>query len=164
MYQNTISFDKKNQNESGSVLIITILILLFLTVLGISAMNMTRTEYQITQNYQIYNENLYKADAGVMEVAQRFENVPETYSNGTFGSASMDDAAVDSNATHPSTWSSNAESASIPDGQYMWCPRGVPSGTSLSLAKNTPHDYFLYGRGNAKDGEVIVKIGYRKAF
>ena len=163
MHQNASYFEKDKCNESGSVLIITVLILLFLTILGTSAMNMTRTEYQITQNYEIYNDNLYKADAAVMEVAQRFENVSNTLSNGEFGSTSLNDATVDSNAKQSSTWSSS-ESASIPDGQYMWCPRGVPSGTSLSLSKSTPHDYFLYGRGNANNGEVIVKIGYRKAF
>jgi Tfp pilus assembly protein PilX len=151
-------------NESGSVLLITVLILLFLTILGISALNMTSTEFQITRNYKIYKENLFKADAAVMEAAQRFENVPQTISNGTFGSISMDDANVDSNATMDATWSSNAANASIAQSQYMWCPRGVPSGTSLSLSKSTPHEYFLYGRGNANDGEVLIKIGYRKAF
>lgn len=164
MFQNANYPVDIHGKQTGSVLLISVLILLFLSVLGISAMNMTSTEYQITQNYQIYKVNLSKSDAAVMEAAQRFENVKTTLSNGTFGSTSMDDASVDGNATQHSTWSSNAVNASLQDGQYMWCPRGIPSGTSLSLSKATPHDYFLYGRGDAHNGEVIVKIGYRKAF
>jgi len=156
--------ESMSKSQSGSVLLVTILILLFLTILGISAMNMTRAEYQITRNYRVYKKNLYKSDAAVMEVAQRFENVPETISVGSFGNAVMDDNAVDTNATQGSTWSSNGVEASVDDGEFMWCPRGVPGGTSLSLSKNTPHEYFLYGRGNAHDGEVLIKIGYRKAF
>jgi len=150
--------------QSGSVLLMTILILLFLTIIGISAMNMTSTEYQITRNYRIYKTNLYKADGAVMEAAQRFENVPEAISAGSFGSSTMDASTVDSNAQQDTTWTSNAESASVPDAQFMWNPRGVPGGTSLSLSKNTPHEYFIYGRGDARDGEVLIKIGYRKAF
>ena len=164
MHHNTNYYKNGNHNETGSVLLISVLILLLLTVLGVSAMNMTQTEYQITQNYQIYNKNLYNADAAVREASQRFENVSGHLTNGKFGSINDDDATVDSNATQSSTWSSNAISASISDGRYMWCPRKVSAGKSLSLAKSTPHDYFLYGRGEANDGEVIVKIGYRKAF
>jgi len=150
--------------ESGAVLVTTLIILVLLTVIGVSGINMATTDLQITRNYRVYKENLYKAEAAVMQLAQKFENVPDTLSNGTFGSASMDDAAVNSKATQESTWSSNAANAMVSHGQFMWCPRGVPGGTSLSLSKSTPHDYFLYGRGTANEGEVIVKIGYRKAF
>jgi len=159
-----IDHQDRYAKQSGSVLLITILILLFLTIIGISAMNMTSTEYQITRNYRIYKTNLYKADAAVMEAAQRFENVPDTISVGFFGSTSMHDDTVDTNAQQDTTWSSYATSASVSDAQFIWNSRGVPKGTSLSLSRNTPHEYFIYGRGDAHDGEVLIKIGYRKTF
>ena len=125
-------------------------------------MNMTSTEYQITRNYRIYKTNLYKADGAVKEAARRFENVNKTISIGSFGSSSMDDNTVDSNAQQDTTWSSNAASASVSDAQFMWAPREDPG--SLSMSKTTLHEYFIYGRGDARDGEVLIKIGYRKPF
>jgi hypothetical protein len=160
MYQSTSCQTHKKWNESGSVLLITILILLFLTILGISAMNMTRTEYQITRNYQIYNDNLYKADGAVMEVAQRFENEPESPPppGGEF-----DDSF--SNATDPSTWDSNGVDSIIQDGQYIWraSDNPIPKKESLLMDESKIHEYCLYGRATANNGEVIVKLGYRKA-
>lgn len=160
--RNTMFSQYCSDRQSGSVLLITILILLFLTILGISAMNMTSTEYQITRNYHIYKKNLYKADAAVMDVAQRFENVDERISNGEFTISPS--STPDSVAQNGSTWSS-AESASVSQAQFIWYDNSENlEGVSLSLGKQTPHEYFLYGRGNAHNGEALIKIGYRKAF
>ena len=161
--RNTLLPQDDPGSQSGSVLLITILILLFLTILGISAMNMTSTEYQITRNYHIYKKNLYRADAAVMEAAQRFENVEQSISAGEFFISPS--STADSIAQQDSTWSSTAFNASVSDGEFIWYDN-TPNlrGVSLSLGRDTPHEYFLYGRGNAHDGEALIKIGYRKAF
>ena len=52
-------------DESGAVLIITMIILLLLTLIGISGINTASTDIQITSNYRIHNLNLSSADAAV---------------------------------------------------------------------------------------------------
>lgn len=150
--------------QAGSALLTTLIILLILTLLGITAVDTTTTELQITRSYRIYKENLYKADGAVMELAQSFENVAEEVGSGSIASAAVNASSVDALATSPATWTSNATASAMADAQHLWAPRGVPAGSSLDVSKSRVHSYFLYGRGNAQDGQVIVKIGYRKAF
>ncbi len=52
-------------NESGSILLTTIVILLLMTLIGISGMNTASTDLQITRNYRIHKQNLALADAAV---------------------------------------------------------------------------------------------------
>lgn len=52
-------------DENGAVLIITMIILLLLTLIGISGINTASTDIQITSNYRIHNLNLVCADAAV---------------------------------------------------------------------------------------------------
>ena len=52
-------------NENGSVLLTTVIILLLLTLIGVSGINTASTDLQITRNYRIYKENLMLSDAAV---------------------------------------------------------------------------------------------------
>lgn len=52
-------------DESGAVLIITVIILLLLTIIGVSGIKTSSTDIQITSNYRIHNLNLTCADAAV---------------------------------------------------------------------------------------------------
>jgi hypothetical protein len=52
-------------NESGSILLTTIVILLLMTLIGISGMNTASTDLQITRNYRIHKQNIALADAAV---------------------------------------------------------------------------------------------------
>ncbi|MCF8111452.1 MAG: pilus assembly PilX N-terminal domain-containing protein [Desulfobacteraceae bacterium] len=52
-------------DKKGSVLLTTMIVLLLLTLIGVSGINTSSTDLQITRNYRIYNENLMLADAAV---------------------------------------------------------------------------------------------------
>jgi len=152
------------KTQAGSALLTTLIILLLLSIIGVNAIDTTTTELQITRNYRVYKENLYRAEGAVMELAQLFENALEEAGTSSIGSVNDNATVVDALAESPTTWSSNATAASIVDAGHVWAPRGVPSGSSLDISKSRVHRYYLYGRGSSQDGQVIVKIGYRKAF
>lgn len=52
-------------NELGSVLVIALLILVFLTLIGITSAKITEVELQIAGNERAYNIAFYTADSGV---------------------------------------------------------------------------------------------------
>ncbi|MBC2712470.1 MAG: hypothetical protein HGJ94_16240 [Desulfosarcina sp.] len=57
--------NKMKSDESGSVIIAALLILVTLTILGIWAMNTTTVEYQIASNDQFHKMAFTNADGGV---------------------------------------------------------------------------------------------------
>jgi len=61
--QKTISILK---NEEGTVIVVALLILVLLTIIGISGTNTTVTELQIVGNDARYKQNFYNAEAGLI--------------------------------------------------------------------------------------------------
>lgn len=53
------------KNEKGSVLALVMVMLVILTLIGITATNMSNTEHWVSINEKRYKEALYDADAGV---------------------------------------------------------------------------------------------------
>ena len=56
------------KNEDGSVLIVALLILVFLTIIGISATTTTNIEIQIAGNEKFHKIAFYHADSGVYTI------------------------------------------------------------------------------------------------
>jgi hypothetical protein len=59
------SFINQAKNEEGSVVIVALLILVFLTLIGISATTTTQIELQIAGNEKSHKIAFYNADSGV---------------------------------------------------------------------------------------------------
>ena len=57
------------KSEDGSIVVITLIILMLLTVMGISATSTTDIELQIVQNTTLYKQNFYRTEGGSFEVA-----------------------------------------------------------------------------------------------
>ena len=76
--------NKTGDNDQGFVLVFTLMILLVLTIIGISATRTTMTELTIAGNDRVYKSTFYQADAGT-ELGERlvFENsICSTTKNG----------------------------------------------------------------------------------
>lgn len=52
------------RGERGFVLVLALIVLLLLTIIGISATNLTNIELQIAGNDKVHKETFYRADAG----------------------------------------------------------------------------------------------------
>ena len=59
-----LKIESIRQNEHGSVMVVTMLILLLLTIIGVSAIDTTTTEVLIATNEQLHKIAFYAADGG----------------------------------------------------------------------------------------------------
>jgi hypothetical protein len=57
-------------NHSGYVIIAALMILALLTIISVSAINMTRTELQISTNELLYEKAFYAAEAGLQHLTE----------------------------------------------------------------------------------------------
>src|SRR6056297_3283853 len=60
-------------NEAGSLMFIALLIMASLTVAGMMVIDDTIMENRIARNYAISRQNMYLAEAGTKEAAQRLD-------------------------------------------------------------------------------------------
>jgi hypothetical protein len=157
-------------NEDGSVLILSLIILVVLTLIGIAASRTASIEIQISGNEVIYKQNLYMAEAAAMEAAQNLENTnlstnPPAWVHGL---GTVDEAAE---IPDPTFWvNANSVQSAEAGGHFpvetrlLSVHEGIISGGSLDMSKTKVHSYAIYGRCQENRGVVVIKVGYRKAF
>ena len=70
-------------NENGSIIVVTLIMLVLLTLIGISSTNTSSTEVAIAANNQSYQVEFYLADSGWHQGAMWLENraAPPTWVN-----------------------------------------------------------------------------------
>ena len=172
----TLMFDRKDnpmkrnqwiKNEDGTVQVIALIILVFLTLIGITISATTEVEIQIAGNERLYKDNLYTAEAAAMECAQWMEEFVSLEPSEhplikPLGSVTLNDIRDDT------YWPGNGQASSI-DGNttFIAVEEGVAEGTTLDMTKTTLRSYSIYGRrydaARPNRGRGIVRVGYRKA-
>ena len=65
------------RNEDGAVLVVALIVLVLVTILGITISSTSEVELQIAGNDMRYKENLYRAEAAAMECAQFMDETGE---------------------------------------------------------------------------------------
>ncbi|MBW2066495.1 MAG: hypothetical protein JRJ03_16420 [Deltaproteobacteria bacterium] len=156
------------KGQEGSVLIVALLILVLLTLIGISVTRTTEVEINIAGNEKLYKENLYLAEAGAMECAQRMQEAAElspAIQSWLKGLGTVSDTDIRSDAY----WTANGQVSSMdPNTRYLAVEEGVSTDSSLDMTKTRLHSYAIYGRkynpSRPDQGLSIVKIGFKKAF
>lgn len=63
-----------SKDEEGAVLVVSLIMLAFLSLLGIAATTTSSIEIQIAANDRAYKHNFYMAEAALWEAAQRIQN------------------------------------------------------------------------------------------
>jgi type IV pilus assembly protein PilX len=157
------------KGEEGVVVVLALMMLVFLTLLGISATSTTRTEMRVALNENMFRQNLYAAECAAMAGAQALENetdisVLEDLSPGWLHS-NLPDSDIRSNTN----WDpSNGYSHQVLDEttRYLAVYQGVADGTSLDIGTQSTslHDFVIYGCSTKNHGEALIEVGYRKRF
>jgi Tfp pilus assembly protein PilX len=157
------------KDEDGSVLIVALTMLVLLTLLGFFVAEIAEVEIQVAGNERFYKENLYGAEAGALECAERMQET-----------VSLDPAALSwliplaskpaiSDIRNNSYWTDANSQQSAIDGsiRFMAAEEGVATQTSLDMTKTTLYSYSIYGRrynsSAPQKGRSIVELGFRKA-
>ena len=91
-------------NEKGIVLVVSLMLLVTLTVMGLAAISTTSTEIKISGNERLNAQAFQTAEAGVREMLHRMAVAPGTMvtvNGGTFDTAIVDPGWSPVNCTNP---------------------------------------------------------------
>ena len=163
----------KLNNEDGSVLILALIMLVLLTLIGISATTTSTIENKIAGNERVYKQNLYAAEAATMHCAQDMEGVPDPKTAPPPYLHPKDAILPDNYDTtirDIDWWTTGTNSAGSIDGNTRFLASslglaGGAQGSSLDMTISNVHAYSVYGRCMPPNsGPTIIEIGYRKAF
>ena len=165
-------------NEKGSVLLLTLGLLIFFTIAGLGLLSTTDTDLQITQNDRCFKQNLTRAESAVMEAAQIMAYYESTTSKlkpteagalAWIEASGFDPFGVDQ-------WVSDSTDPGIQTAQlsqhftdslsaYAAIYEGIAPGASLDLGNSTTmRQYEVIGRAEQCNGLLDVIAGYRIRF
>jgi len=168
--------------EDGFVLVTSMLIMVVLTVIGLSATSTSTIELQIAGNDRIAKENFYAAEAASLDAAARLED--ETSSDELMAARSSKRwlQSPDGQGEDPvgpetitATWQaeefSNMLVSQIDDGsshvKLAAVDHGIAKGekgSSLKMTSTSVHAYHLYGYSENRNSWELIEIGYKKRF
>ncbi|WP_300667692.1 hypothetical protein [Desulfoluna sp.] len=168
-------------NEEGSVLLLTLVLLILFTVAGLGLLSTTNTELKITQNDRCFKQNLTRAESAVMEAAQLIAYYDDT--------AASPESNLKPTGGNPLLWIEASGFDPFVDGQWRTAPdganpqtaqasqhftdtlsgytavyEGIAPGASLDVANPTMRQYAIVGRAEQCNGLVDVIAGYRIRF
>jgi hypothetical protein len=158
-------------NENGSALVISVLILMLLTFLGIAATNTTSIETYIAGNEKIYKQNFYMAEGAMQEAIQRIEN--ETIADQLRGTTSSYIWLNTCSELKDTNWDNDGQSGTVSSGASALGSRfevfdgGIVRGSkasSIKITSSSVHEYAVYGRSTSNNGQVVVEAGFKKRF
>lgn len=171
-------------DESGSVLVIALLMLVFLTLLGIASTTTTSIELQIAQNERIYQKHFNAAEAAALHAVQwiseetrNVEDYSEPFYTNFEDFASKDDALEF--FRNPQNWddSNSAEllvedehgNVMYPNTRYAVLFFGTHTDESVAEDSDDTvkvfHCFALYRLitpGDPNRGEVIIEMGLKR--
>ena len=158
------------KNEDGSVLVVALVILVLLTIAGMTSNRTSSTDMLIANNEKVYKQNLFLAEAVAMEAIQSMEDTdledsPPAWLTTDLNSISEADVLNDGNWTAGFSDGTNAVQSTLSTAaRYVAVSAGIDPGTGLGMGGSRVYSYQIFGRGNQNNGRSIILVGYRKAF
>lgn len=173
------------ENETGTVLITALFILLLLTLIGLAATDTTVSEKAMVRSEAVALRGGYLAESGAMEGVQRIENESNreellpawlTRVSNNYGllveadsrQADNDTGNLDLNndgVVNENDTLAMERSEIDPGGQtYRLVVLKATQGSSSSLGQSRLYDYISYGYSEAFGGRARIKVGFKKRF
>ncbi len=159
------------KNEEGMVVVVALMILVLLTIFGISTTNTSNTELQIAGAEMVYQQNFYEAEGAGIEAVELMESLSNPNLGANLWLMPVPDIVTDGNIYNANFWQSGGlvspMDSTLADNPAETQFMVVAEKTSGSLDTTTSkmREYSIYGRSvSLKGGSTIVHIGYLKAF
>ena len=152
-------------NEDGSIMVIALIMLVLLTLLGISATTTSTIEVQIARNDRICKQNFYLAEGAAMVGLQRLEDADvDDLRPATTSFPWLKDSSVD--MSDPDVMFPIAQPLSSIDSnaRYGAVSHGIAEDSSLVMTETSQlYEYSVYGLYSG-NGQSHIVVGYRKRF
>lgn len=146
-------------DESGSVLLITVIMLMLITILGISGINTATTDIQITKNYNIHKQNLALADAAVNRAVSRISYGQSTETDTWVNDISDLYAAGDKYFKLGNGWDQVntpvLNQINVAEVIADW-EAGIAAINPTTLPGSATTEYVIYINKNSTDGNAVV--------
>ena len=162
------------KNEEGTAIVMGLVVMLILTVVGITAVNTSTVELQIVRNEVIYKDDLYLAEGAAHEAIETIWQIARTNPyilldrRREWLSAvieDVDDADMVSVYSYIPNFETNSLSADIgPQTSFSAVDIGVARPGSLEMTGTNIHEWSVYGQSNKNNGQVLIQIGYRERY
>ena len=158
-------------NEKGSVMLITLLMLMLLTLIGFSAISTANIETAISGNEKVYKQNFYMAEGAMREAVQRIQNetIPDQLRAGST-SHKWINSCSDLDST---SWGNNGQGGTVNfstsglGSNFEVFDGGIARGNTASSIKVTStsvHEYLIYGQSVTNNAQTIIEAGFKKRF
>lgn len=156
----------QNPREQGSVLVIALILLVLLTLIGISASRNTETEIMIAGNERVFKQNFYLAEGAAMRAVQIMED--NDISTLTWVMSDADSNSVNDPLTDVNWNTDSTETNSLSDlpgsPRIVALSRGVMPTSSWKMTSPKVYEFDIYGRSDFRRGDGCISLGYRKAY
>lgn len=163
------------ENEEGSIIILSLLVLVILSIVGFSASRTSTTEMQIVRNDATYQQNFYLAESGATQAAQLLSNTDSTALQNKDTLTWLNnwedlDTDSDNEVDDIDTWfaSSGADqtaniSSITANNSIEFSVVDLGSTGTISLGQPQIHNYSIVGIGDRdRRGQITIEIGYRR--
>jgi Tfp pilus assembly protein PilX len=180
-------------NEKGTALIISLMLLVLLTLLGMAATTTSTLEIMIADNERDYKVNFYKAESAAIQAAVIMENEPDPENKmkgyGDWAAGDENWLRYDKDASTPpdmtklntwddlttaggslAEWDTGASNVIETGGNNITVAYaaqfvGVKQGESLKLTgTERKYSFVIWGHSKTDGGRALIEVGYKREF
>lgn len=163
-----------HDDQSGSVLIITLLILMAITILGIASINTASVDLQIAGNAKQLRETFYLAEAAAMEGIQRLKHAEpidlnEQHLLWHHSRQRLEADKID--FRNPEHWDvdfippDNGIAASVGQESFIAAVEWrVATGGSLIATETRLFVNRVYGRSGKHNADTLLEVGFKSRY
>lgn len=156
--------DNRVKNEDGAVLVVSLMILVLLTLLGVAISTTSEVELLIAGNERLQKTTFYQAEGAALEGTQLLkDNEPFHHDDSNNDWIHPDDGTVTlANIRDTATWNGNGGNNSATSSQHATASfLAVFEGEGPGTGMGQIFQYGIYGMSiDPTGGQSIVKVGY----